>query len=228
MLYYISCGTENTLSIKRSLLDSDILAYQIDTHLERCINEAHLHLDNLPEIPSIMIVDATENEEMGESICKNIKNKHPQSKCIAIIKNRDFSESRFRYLKHADFEVYYNSPKDIGKDVERYLKRLGYNPVKEFMRLDLKNGRKAATLLNYPINLTPAEYHILLYLTSSGEAPVNEDFLLKSCFCESYRMLVENVRVHISNINKKAKFLGGRPLICRSASKNEYFLNPYM
>lgn len=228
MLYYISCGTGNTLSIKRSLLDSDILAYQIDITSIRNILKTHQHLEDFPEPPSIVIADATEKKEAVEDICQSIKNKYPQSKCIAIMKKNEFPESRYRYFKNADFEIYYDISNDIGKDTQQYLKRLGYAPERKFNRLDMRGGRKTATLLNYPIELTPSEHRILLYLTLAGGVPVNESILLKSCFCESYRMLVENVRVHISNINKKAKFLGGRPLICRVKSENEYFLNPYM
>jgi len=76
--------------------------------------------------------------------------------------------------------------------------------------LDFDRKENKVYYIGYDMKLTRAEYEILAYLDENDEASVEE---LASRLSWNREIGLGNVAVHVCNINKKAKIIGGRNII---------------
>ena len=90
--------------------------------------------------------------------------------------------------------------------------------------LYLNINRNEAIFLGYNLNTTKTEYAILRALMENTKFPISAEQIST---LSSLEMSKENIRFHISNINKKAKITENRTLI-KNIAKNGYFLNEEM
>lgn len=81
-----------------------------------------------------------------------------------------------------------------------------------------------ASLLGYPLHLTPNEHKILLTLSLDRNRIFSQDELRLTVFPFSKSTSKNQLAVHICNINKKAYQISGRKLI-QNPHKNGYILN---
>ena len=78
--------------------------------------------------------------------------------------------------------------------------------------------------LGYKLVLTKTEYGILKELIESAGTPLSTEEISSKINIELSK---ENIRFHISSINKKAKIISNRKLI-KNFAKNGYFLSEEM
>ncbi len=177
--------------------------------------------------PDIVIIDSAPDTELAEKYCAELKRKFRNIRCISVV-DRDIAKCpKGKYVKGSDFETFLHPTEYFGVHIKPILMRYGYIPVYSFGALKLGGTRREAYLLNSPLALSESEYRILMFLAMHTDVPLTEDMILSFCFAESYRMVTSNVRVHISNINRKARAIGGRRLVSFVHNKG-YMLNENM
>ena len=90
--------------------------------------------------------------------------------------------------------------------------------------LYLNESQNEAVFLGYKLDTTNMEYLILKTLAINSKKPLS---LEKICELSDQSFTKSTLSYHVSNINKKAKAIGGRPLI-KNITKIGYFLNEEM
>ncbi|MBQ8207787.1 MAG: winged helix-turn-helix transcriptional regulator [Clostridia bacterium] len=227
MLCFISIDRGNTIRLRQMMLEKEIFAYHRKFPDFENAHGIRDFLEGLPALPAIAIIDSMAYSDFGESVCREIKKMYPEVKCIVLFDRRKFSFEKYKFYPSSDFEIDGSMNDEPILSLSTILSEIGYGTTRNYKHLRLGNDRHSALYLGYPLELSPAEYRILLYLCGCGDKTVSVDNILGSCFAESYRMVETNIRSHISDINRKAKALGGRRLIL-SVRGEGYRLNRYM
>ncbi len=93
-----------------------------------------------------------------------------------------------------------------------------------YRHLYINEDENEVIFLGYILNTTNMEYAILRALAENSKKPLS---LEEISDITSLYLKKEYLAYHISNINKKAKDIGGRPLI-KNIAKIGYFLNEEM
>ncbi len=227
MIVFISHEPSRSVVLRKMLLDGDIFAYH--RGFPDLLNSHGLidFIKALPSPPAVAIIDSSLDCNFGEKACKLLKQEYPKVKCIAITDKEMHKKVRYKYLISSDFETDAFPSSYFVDVIKEILSKCGYCLKRSYMHLKLGDSSNKATLLGYPLNLTRAEYRILLFLCQSTDKRLDEETILCFCFAESYRMTETNVRAHISSINRKAKALSGRKLIICHRNAG-YQINPYM
>lgn len=176
---------------------------------------------------SVALIDAAENKDFGDQTCKVIKEISPDIVSVVLYDKSIFSTEKFKYFAMADHEIDISRDDEPSFSLSELLTSLGYMPRYEYGHLKLIKNDRSAVYLGLKMQLTDAEYRILLYMCSNSERTLSSEEILAFCFAESYRMVDSNVKHHISHINKKSKALGGRNLIISIREKG-YKLNDHM
>ncbi len=227
MICFISPSRKSSVKIRKALLKNDIFSYQSSfPSLENARGTAD-HINGLPSCFSIGLIDATEDEKFGGFACKTIKQIRPEMTSIVLYDKRIFGTEKFRYFAMADHETDMSRDDEPSFSLSDLLTSLGYMPRYEYGHLKLIQDGHYAIYLGLKMNLTEAEYRILLYMCSNAERIFSPEEILAFCFAESYRMVSTNIKHHISHINKKSKALGGRRLILSIRGKG-YRINELM
>ena len=81
--------------------------------------------------------------------------------------------------------------------------------MEEILTVDMKRG--AAIYLGYELKLTPTELQILAAILEREDG-VSSQELLDSLLGDR-RITCGNIAVHVCNINKKARMIGGRSIV---------------
>lgn len=182
---------------------------------------------SLPVTPSIFVVDAIEDLRFAEKLTGTLKEAFPSSRAVLLIDREQFQSERFRHLPFSDFEIKTDRNYRIADEMKRIFRSLDIEYNTRIRKLSIDLQSRTAYLHGAAIKLTPAEMRILLLLCNTEKEHADESLILSCCFAESYRMVVSNVRAHVSGINKKSQKLFSRKLIL--CDKNEgYYINPYM
>lgn len=89
--------------------------------------------------------------------------------------------------------------------------------------LEINDNSGEVYYLGYPLKLTKSECGVLSAVAQSENGVGKEELV---AFKRMRKIGSQNAAVHVCRINKKAKEIGGRPLILFDEGK--YFLNEYM
>lgn len=83
--------------------------------------------------------------------------------------------------------------------------------------LAINKENNSVLYLGYTLALSPTEFSVLCAIAES-ERPLRRSELLRVLPSKNEALTSGNVSVHVSNINRKAKIIGGRTLILHSRS----------
>ncbi len=226
MIALITDSVFDAVDLKAKLIDSDIFVYSMK-HSRLSSERSVLSAVEDPGAEAELFTVHSSKGDLSET-----------DKCLAILK-RNFPEviciasvlkapkiSMYKYLENSDRELLYSGLDDLA---DRLIE-LAADSLPKLQRkhsfLELSSPGEAY-FLGFPFRLTKAEYRILLFLCQRTNSPSSARLLLGCCFPEGYRMTETNIRSHISSINRKAIFLGGRKLILNERGKG-YMLNKFM
>lgn len=227
MIYFVSQSRKNSIAIRKVLLKADVFTYQKSfPNLYNTHGLADL-INGLPSYLSVALIDSTDDTNFGTYACKVIKELRPETSSIVLYDKRNHEKQKYKYYDMADYEIDMSRGDEPSYSLKGILTSLGYTPKYEYGHLKLIKENHSAIYLGLKMNLTEAEYRILLYMCTKGEKILASEEILSFCFAESYRMVNTNVKHHISHINQKSKALGGRKIILSARGKG-YKINDFM
>ena len=227
MISFISGSRRTAVDIRKAILKKGIFTHHSGFPSLENAHGIRDYVRALRPFPEIAVIDASEGLDFAEKACLEYKRLSPDVKCIVLIDKSKCTESRFKYVSLSDREIVYISLEHLSEELSDILAEYGRAPVRKYVYLDLGKTRRDANLMKMSLDVTEAEYRILLYLCNHTEKFETDKNILYHCFAESYRMVESNVRAHISSVNRKAKAICGRKLILRVREKG-YILNKYM
>lgn len=227
MICFISSSRDSSIAIRKRLLKTDIFSYQ------RCFpNLENLHgvedfVNDIPFEFSIALIDSVSDGNFGDLICEELRELKPNMTLIVLFDKSLHKTERFKYYEKADYEIDMDRGDEPAFSLSPLLGSLGYVPEYGCRHLKLIKDTHSAIYLGMKMPLTESEYRILLFICTNADRVISPEELLAFCFSESYRMVISNVKHHISHINEKSKALGGRKLILSVRGKG-YKINDFI
>ena len=154
-----------------------------------------------------VILDAVSELPHAEQLCRNLRASYPEMPIAAIVS------------KHAIPNLLVNSllrdtdPISVTTDMLRFCATCGWNTrTLSTYALSIGYDPRTTGYMGYCLPLSPREHDILRCLLYRAPHLTTVDDLMSLCF-RGGRQRVENLFVHISNINKRAARIDPRPLI---------------
>ncbi len=136
---------------------------------------------------------------------------------VLILTARDDKQSTVALL-NAGADDYLNKPFDLGELLARVKalirrSRGGGSAILRVLDLELSTLEQTVSRAGKPIDLSPAEYHILEYLMHRPRAVVSKRELLQHLYDYNWHRHSNVIEVHISNLRRKLNVDGGFSLI---------------
>lgn len=184
-----------------------------------------LFAENIPNDVTAILIDYTSNRTAAKEICLKLKSRFPNAKIAALASKNGLAYERFTYAPGADIELILPVTRDrlAAFVYDHYYKQVQPTLFSD-PRLYISHNRNDSRLLGYMLELTSSEHRILLLLASFPNCIFSTDEICKLCFGGAK---ASSIKVHVCNINKKAKALSGRKLI-NSYRPQSYSLNRNM
>ncbi len=177
--------------------------------------------------PLAILIDGRKNLALVKEDCKKLKSIFSNSIIIGYFDKAPEDKNLYSRVYGFTREIVAASPIDAANEFYNYISCRGLI-AKPFDNgiLKLTESHNKAEFLGFDVSLSKTEYRIVRLFTDYPECELTKEAVLHLCFKDSHIADLNNVSVHISNINKKFVYLGGRQLILFSEGK--YRLNPYM
>ncbi len=136
---------------------------------------------------------------------------------VLILTARDDKQSTVDLL-NAGADDYLNKPFDLGELLARVKalirrSRGGGSAILRVLDLELSTLEQTVSRAGKPIDLSPAEYHILEYLMHRPRAVVSKRELLQHLYDYNWHRHSNVIEVHISNLRRKLNVDGVFSLI---------------
>lgn len=227
MICFISSSRDSSIEIRKRLLKADIFSYQRSFPDLENAHGIKNFINELPPELSFALVDSVSDGNFGNLVCRELKEIKPNMTLIVLFDRSFHKTEKFKYYEMADYEIDISQGDEPAFSLSPLLESLGYMPEYEYRHLKLIKAKHSAIYLGMKMPLTESEYRILLFICTNADSVISPEELLAFCFAESYRMVISNVKHHISHINKKSKALGGRKLILTIREKG-YKINDFM
>ncbi len=177
--------------------------------------------------PLAILIDGRENPGQLDNQCKKLKAVFPDSIIVGYFDRPYKSKNVYSRVCGIRREIVSPSPSLAATEFYNYIRCRGLisRPFDNGI-LKLTESHSKAEFLGFDMSLSKTEYRIIRLFTNYPELEFSKKALLHLCFKDSHIADQNNVSVHISNINKKFIYLGGRQLVI--SSEGRYRLNPYM
>lgn len=178
--------------------------------------------------PDLVILDWNLPDNNGYNLCQEMQN--CLNVLVLILTSRKEEADKIRVLKAGadDFMTKPFNLDEVEVRVEVLLRRATYQPIKPTQRLVFNNlvidpVRRAVTLNEQPVTLTPTEFDILHFLATHPNQVWHRQELIKKVWnCNNYVGEQRVIDVHIGQIRKKIELDVTKPMFIQTVRRFGY------
>ena len=192
----------NIISSYLKLAEFDIVELHTLEDLNKTLSESNV---------DILLMDITLPDGDGFVFVKELRKKSDIP--VIFISSRDSESDRITGFEVGadDYVTKPFSPKELVLRIKAVLKRTAVRTeeeIKEFWELNnhilqIERGTHRALLNNNPLNLTAAEWKILVYLSSNYTSVVTRGQIIDRCLEYTFEGYDRTVDTHIKNLRSK-------------------------